>query len=153
MSNAYQLIFSSRNPNCISNGTLTSCQYNVNWKAMLGDKFKKFKCGFVFKSENYAGVLTNNGFVNMNIGRMNVFDGASVCYNIGVIYPVVTNNAAGNLASYYNSTNNDNFDFTIDYPVNNLVTLNLNTFAGAAMANMPNYVLVLHLIGIPNDEI
>ncbi len=43
-------------------------------------------------------------------------------YNLGVIYPVVTSANS----SYYNSTNNDNNDFWIDYPTNNMVTLTLN---------------------------
>jgi len=153
MANAYQIIFCSRNSNCINNATLTSCQYYVNWKSMLDDKFKKFRCGFIFKSENYGGLLTNNGFVNMDFGQCNIYDGQSMSHNLGIIYPVITNVTVGSQSSYYNSTNNDNFDFTINYPVNNLVTINLLTFSGAAMANMQNYTLIMHLTGIPDDEI
>jgi hypothetical protein len=55
--------------------------------------------------------------------------------------------------SFYNSTNNDNNDFWIDYPVNNNITLTLNTFAGTAMANMPHYTLMLNLIGVEDQDI
>jgi hypothetical protein len=69
--------------------------------------------------------------------------------SLGIIYPVILN--AGN--SFYNSTNNDNNVFWIDYPVNNNITVTLNTFAGAAMGNMPHYVLMLNLIGVDDAEL
>ena len=116
---------------------------------ILPKKYKKFHCQFVFKSINYAGALTDNGFVNMNIGRISVFDGLQMSTSLGIIYPVILN--AGN--SFYNSTNNDNNDFWIDYPVNNNITVTLNTFAGAAMGNMPHYVLMLNLIGVDDAEL
>ena len=60
---------------------------------------------FIFKSETYAGgILTNNGFVNMNIGKTDIFDGTTQSNNLGIIYPV----ALGANSSYYNSTNIDN---------------------------------------------
>ena len=150
MPETFQVIFNSRGNNVINNTSLNSVVYNVNWGAFLPSKFKRFHCQFVFKSENFAGNLTNNGFVSLNMGRTNIFDGLSMSYNLGIIYPVVLN--AGN--SFYNSTNNDNNDFWIDYPSNNFVTLTLNQFNGPTpMANMPNYVLVLNLMGVENDDL
>lgn len=149
MAEAYSVIFNSQGTNVVvNNANNTSITYNVNWNAFLPMKFKKFHCQFIFKSQNYAGILVNNGFVNMNLGKVNVFDGTTMTSNLGIIYPVITNTTAGALASYYNSTNNDNNDFWIQYPTNQQVTINLNTFAGVAMANMPSYTLVLNLIGI-----
>ena len=149
MSEAFQLIFNSQGANVVNGGNINAVVYNVNWGAFLPKKFKRFHCQFVFKSQNFAGGLQNNGFVSMNIGRVNVYDGQQMSQNLGIIYPVYLQ---ANL-SYYNSTNNDNNDFWIDYPINNTVTVSLNTFAGVAMGNMQNYVLMLNLIGIPNDEI
>ncbi len=150
MPESFQVIFNSRGANVINAGNLNAVQYNVNWGAFLPTKFKKFHCQFIFKSENYAGVLINNGFVNLNCGRVNVYDGTSMTYNLGVIYPVVTSANS----SYYNSTNNDNNDFWIDYPTNNMVTITLNQFNNAtAMANMPNYVLMMNMMGVDDDDL
>jgi hypothetical protein len=150
MPESFQVIFNSRGANVINAGNLNAVQYNVNWGAFLPTKFKKFHCQFIFKSENFAGVLTNNGFVNLNCGRVNVYDGTSMTYNLGVIYPVVTSANS----SYYNSTNNDNNDFWIDYPTNNMVTITLNQFNNAtAMANMPNYVLMMNMMGVDDDDL
>jgi hypothetical protein len=149
MPESFQVIFNSRGTNVINRPDNNNVVYNVNWGAFLPRKFKKFHCQFIFKSENYNGNLTNNGFVSMNMGRCNIFDGTNLSYNLGVIYPVVLN--ATN--SFYNSTNNDNSDFWIDYPINNFVLLKLYQFDGVtAMANMPNYVLILNLIGVDDED-
>ena len=149
MPEAFQVVFNSQGSNVQTNTNRNAVVYNVNWGAILPKKYKKFHCQFVFKSINYACALTDNGFVNMNIGRISVFDGLQMSTSLGIIYPVILN--AGN--SFYNSTNNDNNDFWIDYPVNNNITITLNTFAGAAMGNMPHYVLMLNLIGVDDAEL
>lgn len=147
-SEIFQIVFNSQGSNVMS-PTVTAANratitYNVNWRAIIPSKYNKFNCQFVFKSINYNGQLTDNGFLAINTGRMNVFDGLQQSQNLGVVYPVYVTNAL----SYYNSTNNDNNNFTMDYPNNNTVTLNLNTFAGVPMANMPHYVVILNLVGI-----
>ena len=81
----------------------------------------------------------------MNLGRVNVFDGLQMTNNLGIIYPVIS--VAGSSA-FYNSTNNDNNNIHMNYPTNTQVTINLLTFAGANMANMPNYVVIFTMIGI-----
>ena len=144
MSEAFQVIFNSQGSNVINNTNLNAVQYNVNWTAFLPSKYKKFHCQFVFKSVNYAGALVDNGFVNLNLGRVNVSDGLTMSTNLGIVYPVYL---SANV-SYYNSTNNDNNDFWIDYPTNRTPTITLRTFAGVNMANMQNYTLILNLIGI-----
>jgi hypothetical protein len=151
MPESFQVIFNSRGPNVINNASLNAVQYNVTWGAFLPTKFQKFHCQFVFKSENYNGVLVNNGFVNLNTGKMNIYmNGNSFSNNLGIIYPVVTSANS----SYYNSTNNDNNDFWISYPSNNLITITLNEFDGVTpMPNMPNYVMILNLVGVANDDL
>ena len=141
----YQLILCSRNSNVTGGvANLNVMNYYVNWPVVLPmDKYIKYSCSFVFKSENYAGVLANNGFVNVNIGRTQIFDGTTQSSNLGIIYPVILNVTAGSQLSFYNSTNNDNNPVII-YPTQNIVTVTLNTFANAAMANMPNYCLILN---------
>ncbi len=101
MPESFQVIFNSRESNVINAANLSAVQYNVNWGSFLPKNFHKFHCQFIFKSENYNGVLTNNGFVNLNCGKVNVYDGYSMSYNLGIIYPVVT--SANSNSSYYNS--------------------------------------------------
>ena len=148
----FQIIFNTQGSNVMSpvgNALArSSVTYNVNWGALLPMKYNKFNCQFVFKSINVAGLLIDNGFLNMNIGRVNVYDGLQQSQNLGIVYPVYLNTIAGNLASYYNSTNNDNNNFTMDYPNNNSVTLTLKNFDGITpMTNMPHYVVILNVTG------
>jgi hypothetical protein len=148
MSQSYSVIFSSRGSNVVSNSNLNAVQYYCNWPAMLPiHKYKRYSCVFIFKSETYTGLLTNNGFVNMNIGKTDIFDGTSQSFNLGIIYPV----ALGSTSSFYNSTNNDNNQIVL-YPNENMVTIKLNTFAGTAMANMQNYVLILNITPIEDKN-
>jgi hypothetical protein len=188
MSEIYQVVFNSQGSNVINNANRNAVIYNVNWGSFLPKKFKKFHAQFVFKSANFQStaqtptILSDNGFVNMNIGKIYCNDGLGQTNNIGVVYPVLDYYAQGNLTnatttntnftaptgnsgtitntfansiavSYYTSTNNDNNEFWIDYPTNQQITITLNTFAGVAMANMPHYVLNLSLRGILDDEL
>ena len=141
----YQVIFCTRNSNVTSGvANLNVVRFYVNWAAILPiDKYIKYSCSFVFKSENYAGLLTSNGFVNVDIGRTQIYDGTGERANLGMIYPVYLSNVAP-LTSFYNSTNNDNNPVII-YPSQNIVTVTLNTFQNTAMANMPHYSLILNL--------
>ena len=83
----YQLILCSRNSNVTGGvANLNVINYYVNWPVVLPmDKYIKYSCSFVFKSENYAGILANNGFVNVNIGRTQIFDGTTQSSNLGII--------------------------------------------------------------------
>ena len=174
MAESYLVVFNSQGSNAlVVNNNRNSVVYNVNWGSFLPKKFKKFHCQFIFKSANFSSnaqnptILSDNGFVNINLGKINCNDGQGQTNNIGIVYPVLeyftqgvpngntnpyvyTNSTA---VSYYSSTNNDNNDFWINYPTNQQVTITLNTFAGTAMANMPHYVLYLSLMGIPDDDL
>jgi hypothetical protein len=148
MSQSYSVIFSSRGSNVVDSSSINAISYYCNWPAMLPvHKYKKYSCEFIFKSETYGGSLTNNGFVNMNIGKTDVFDGTTQSFNLGVIYPV----ALSATSSFYNSTSNDNLPMVL-YPNQNMVTIKLNTFAGSAMANMQNYVLILNMTPIEDEK-
>ena len=188
MSESYLVVFNSQGANAINNANRNAVVYNINWGSFLPKNFKKFHCQFVFKSANFSSIaqaptiLSDNGFVNINLGKINCNDGQGQTNNIGMVYPVLeyytsgnltnstttnTNNATGTgntgtitnvysnsiAVSYYSSTNNDNNDFWINYPTNQQVIVTLNTFAGTPMANMPHYVLYLSLIGIPDEEL
>jgi hypothetical protein len=145
MKDRYTMIFCSRNSNAIVNsGIAQSVTYLVNWSSILDSKYKRFHCQFIFKSENNASVITQNGFVNMNFANFKIFDGQSMSQNIGVIYPVAFNGTN----TFLNSTNNDNNDFLIRFPNNNNVTININTFTGTAMTTVPHYALIMTLEGI-----
>ena len=156
MPEQYQVVFCSRGNNVINNTNLNAVQYTVNWGAFLPKKYKRFLCQFIFKSENYATsngtILSNNGFVNINMGSGYTFDGVSRSNNFGIIYPVVLNYSATACSSFYNSTNNDNNQFYMDYPFNNQVTITLNKFDGTAMGNMQHYALYLNMVGVTDTE-
>ncbi len=150
MSESFLVLFNTQGSNVVNNDfTKGIFTFKVDWEAFLPKKYKKFHCQFVFKSVNSSTQLTTNGFVNMNLGKMNVYDGSSQSSNLGIIYPAVCNNQY-----YYSSTHNDNNDFWISYPSNQIVTITLNQFDNkTAMANIPHYCLYLSLIGIKDEEI
>ncbi len=152
MPESFLVLFNSQGSNVIDNTNKNKVIYEVDWEAFLPKKFKKFHCQFVFKSANTGTQLTSNGFVNMNLGKMNTSDGNSQTSNLGIIYP-----AACGSQYYYCSTNNDNNDFWISYPTNRQVTINLIQFDGTAFyaAAAPNlhYSLFLSLTGIPDEDI
>ena len=148
MSESFQIIFNSQGSNVLSNTNRNAVRYDVNWGAFLPKRYKKFKVEFIFKSANFAGGLSDNGFVNMNLGRMNIYNGNSMSYNMGIIYPVWCN-----AVSFYNASISDNNDIWMDYPTNNIVTISLLNFAGNNIGNMPHYCLMLNLIGIKDDDI
>ncbi len=144
----FQIILSSRtNLGALNAGipaNINTLKYYCYWPAMLPiEKYTSYLCSFVFKSQDYAGILPNNGFVNVDVGRTQIFDGTTQSFNLGIIYPAALNVTAGSQSSFYNSTNNDN-NSVIIYPTQNIVMVTLNTFAGAAMENMPNYCLILN---------
>ena len=155
----FLILFNSQGSNVVDNSNLNSVLYNVNWAAFLPKKYKKFHCQFVFKSINYTvAALTLNGFLSLNLGKGNVYDGNTETKNIGFVYPVLQNSGGAN-SSFYSSTNNDNNDFYIDYPSNQQVLLSLKQFdntspllSGAGTAGTPSkilhYVLYLSLEGI-----
>ncbi len=148
---SYQIIFSSRGSNVTNRGAgatpanVCSLNYYLNLNAVLPmDKYTKYSCSFIFKSEGFVGLLTNSGFVNMSIGRTQIFDGTTQSSNLGIVYPIYLNVTAGAQNSYYGSTNNDNMPFVL-YPNQTSVTITLNSFTNVALDNMRNYVLILNL--------
>ena len=148
MSDTYNVIFASRNANAVNITNLNAVKYTVNWDSMLNNKYKKYKCSFTFISEATGTAYSVMGLINMSFGcRTNSFDGTSQSDNIGIIYPVLNN------VSYrYQCKSIDNPSFTMGYPNSNLITLNLSTFSNTTLSNMYHYVLVLNMVGIPDDE-
>jgi len=147
----FLVIFNSQGKNAtINNVNNCNITYDVKWSTILPIKFSRFHCQMVFKSVNYTtSLLSDNGFVNLTLGNTNVYDGLQKTTNIGMIYPVIANNTVGSLMSYYNSTNNDNNDFIVDYPTINQVVVTLKKFDNTTdMTNMPNYVIYLSLKGV-----
>ena len=149
MSESFQIIFNSQGSNVLSNTNRNAIVYNVNWGGFLPRRYKKFKCKFTFRSLNYVGFFTDNGFVTMNIGRTNVYDGNSMSYNLGRITPGYY--SANQV--YYEATLNDNIEIWIDYPTNNIITITLNSFSNTPLPNMPHYCLILNLTGIKDDDL
>jgi hypothetical protein len=143
--NKYNIIFSSRNSNAtVNNGTAQSVTYSVNWSAILDSRYKRFKCNFVFKSEIYGGALTQTGFVNMNFGNVEIYNGESMSQNIGIVSYVPYNTTN----SFISATNNDNNEFYIDFPINRNVTVNIINFSGGAFTVVQHYALIMSLEGI-----
>jgi hypothetical protein len=158
MPEQYQVYFNSRSSNAIQDATLglNKVTYLMNWGSFLPKKYKRFLCQFIFKSENYSATdgttLTDNGFVNLSMGNTYTFDGSTRSNNIGIIYPVITTYSATNTSSFYNSTNNDNNQFYMDYPLSNSVVITLNRYDGTIMRNMPNYTIFLNLVGVSEED-
>lgn len=149
----FNIVFNSKNAinyPAVLDQTINSLTYAVNWGSILPKQYKKFKCQFVFKSDSNAAI-TIIGTVNMNLGRMNVFNANSNIYNLGFISP----QQSGTGVYAYSCTNNDNTEFWIDYPVNNLVTITLSRLDGTNLmqGNLLNYVLILNLMAVTSDEI
>jgi len=144
----------SLGPYMVNNGNLAKVQYLLPW-ATLPRKYSKFSVQVNFRSSVYVGLLTDVGFININLGRMNVFEGGQVSNNIAMIYPINSNTtaAAGPLSSFYACTISDNCDFQMDYPQSGLITVSLKNFAGANMGNMTNYNLQMRFTGLKGSEI
>ena len=148
----YQVVFNSQGSNTLTPVATainrTAITYNINWEAIIPrNKYNKFRCQFIFKSTLYAGLNNDFGFVNMNLGRVNIYDGLQQSQNLGIIYPIFANVVAGQHRSYFYCTSDDNNEFVIDYPNNNMITIRLNNFNGNIMVNMPHYILTLNLTG------
>ncbi len=140
---SYLVIFNSRGSNVLD----ASSRSRVNWEAFLDKNKKKFKCQFSFKSEATAGALVDVGWVGMNLGKMDIYDGNAQSNNLGTIYPVVIG-----ANSYYSSTVSDDLDFVINYPSQRQVTVTLNRFDNTTpIASMPHYCLFLSLTEIPDN--
>ena len=147
MTEAFQVIFNSQGSNVINNTNLNAVQYNVNWTSFLPLKYKKFRCQFIFKSIKISQAISDFGFVNIDIGKVYINDGLTMSSNLGIIQPQYFTSTN----TYYGATSNDNQEFYIDYPINRTPTITLKTYAGANMANMPHYTLILNLFGIEED--
>ena len=148
----YQVVFNSQGSNTLTPVATainrTTITYDINWEAIIPrNKYNKFRCQFTFKSTIYAGHNQDIGFVNMNLGRANIYDGVQQSQNLGIIYQVYPNTTVGSGRSYFHCASGDNNEFVIDYPNNHMITIRLNAFNGNNMANMPHYVLILNLTG------
>ena len=143
----------SLGPYMVQNNNLAQVQYLLPF-ATLPRKYSKFSVQVNFRSSVYVGLLTDCGFININLGRMNVFEGGMVSNNLAMIYCINSNTtaAAGPLSSFYACTISDNCDFQMDYPQSGLITVSLKTFAGADMPHMPNYNLQMRFTGLKGSE-
>jgi hypothetical protein len=148
----YQIVFNSQGSNTLTPVATainrTAITYDINWEAIIPrNKYNKFRCQFTFKSTIYVGHNQDIGFVNMNLGRVNIYDGVQQSQNLGIIYQVYPNTTVGSGRSYFHCASGDNNEFVIDYPNNHMITIRLNAFNGNNMVNMPHYVLILNLTG------
>jgi hypothetical protein len=89
------------------------------------------------------GIPNNTTVTAINASKsvITISNNASVLQNVSLLFYSAS-------VSFYSSTNNDNNDFFIDYPVNQTVTLSLKTFAGNVPLVVPHYTLFLSLIGV-----
>jgi hypothetical protein len=148
----YQVVFNSQGSNTLTPVATainrTAITYDINWEAIIPrNKYNKFRCQFTFQSTIHVGHNQDIGFVNMNLGRVNIYDGAQQSQNLGIIYQVYPNTTVGAGRSYFHCASDDNNEFVIDYPNNHMITIRLNAFNGNIMVNMPHYVLTLNLTG------
>lgn len=143
MPESYQLILNTQGANVLDKTNAAAVKFSVNWASFL-PKYTKFHCQFVFKSI-IAAVAISSGIVKINMGQINNSDGTSMSQNIGTVYPVLPTNAS----CYLTCSSNDNNDFYISYPSNQLITVNLVQFDNiTALANAPDYILSINFRGV-----
>ena len=145
MGELFQVIFNSQGNNIIDSTDLSSVSYNVNWVSILGNKYKKFKCSFIFKSQDYDGAVVSNCFIELNLGSTNISNGLSRSSYIGVVSQSFYFDLS---ISYLSASTNDNNVFKISYPTQQSVVLNIKTLNNVLIAGMCHYVLILNLEGI-----
>ena len=152
MRESYQVIFNSQTSDIINKDNLAAVVYNVNWGAFLPKKYKKFEMFYTMKTNHFTPISDGElGMLNINLGRMENYNGNEASNDIGLIYPV---NLSGNITGlgYYTTNIGANPPIIVNYPYNNQITIRLNDFSGDFLNAVQNYICVLNLIGIEEES-
>ena len=151
MKETYSLVLSSQNATNRLTATKRNLQYYINWNAVLPKPEninQKFSVRFIF-----AGLYTGVGFndiysINIDLGGSNMYDQtASKSTYLGLTFPTLL---SPNNYWYSTSRINDNLPVTIEYPNNNIITVNLINILTTS-ATLFNYEYYLTLEFTPID--
>ncbi len=152
----YVLLINSQNATNRIGTTKKQLQFYVNWNVILPkptDINQKYKVRFNFSGINqpaYSDIWS----INIDFGGSNVYQqDNNKCTYLGLSYPIGNQNAttAGtNSVNFFTKALlNDNPPITIEYPNNNLITVNiLNINAGSGTTFNVEYYLTLEFTPI-----
>jgi hypothetical protein len=148
MTQIYTIFLSSIGKNVVDNSNLNSVKFYVNWSSILPlNEYKAYSCNVKFISDyTDTSYSLNLGYLSINLGKTNVFDGVSEVNNLSII----TTNFLNSTYFNYISTNLLNDDDIVIYPNNENITVNLKNDLGYDIPNMENYIITLTLKPIKN---
>ena len=157
MKETYTLLISSQNTVNRIGTTKRNHQYNINWNSVLPHPEninQKFLVKFSFLSTPQASLIAEVYSLNIDFGGSNMYDQSpSRNTYLGYLYPLanVSSGAAGTYTTYAYSMAkaSDNIPVTIEYPNNNLITVNIvnvNNASGTTFTN--EYILTLEFTPI-----
>jgi hypothetical protein len=151
MRESYQVIFNSQTSDIINKDNLAEVTYNINWGSFLPKKYRKFEMHYTMKTNHFSPISEGAlGMLNINLGRMENYNGNEVSNDLGLIYPV---NLSGNITGLgYYRTNIGAPPIIVNYPSNNQPTIRLNDFAGDYLSSVQNYICVLNFVGIEEES-
>ena len=106
---------------------------------------------YTMKTNHFSPISDGElGMLNINLGRMENYNGNEVSNDLGLIYPV---NLSGNITGLgYYRTNIGAPPIIVNYPSNNQPTIRLNDFAGDYLSSVQNYICVLNFVGIEEES-
>ena len=151
MRESYQVIFNSVTSDIVSKDDLTAVIYNINWGSFLPKKYRKFELHYSLKT-NYFTPLSDGelGILNINLGRMENYNGNEISYDLGMIYPVNLTGSSTNFGYY--RTNIGSPPILVNYPSNNQPTIRIKDFSGDSLNAVQNYICILNFIGIEEES-
>lgn len=156
MKETYCLLLSSQNATNRIGTTKNKLQFYVNWSAILPkpeDIRQKYSLKFVLSGIS-QGSFAEIYSVNVDLGGANIYDqtGNRMTY-LGLAYPNENHTAstAGTDTVYFylQSRTHDNLPVTVEYPNNNIITVNItNLNIGSGVTYGGEYNLVLEFTPI-----
>ena len=151
MKETYTLLLSSQNATNRIGTNKRNLQYYVNWSAVLpkpDNINQKFSVRFILTSPVITVGFNDVYSLNIDFGGSNVYDqsGSKNTY-LGLVYPSFV--STFNQYYYTMAKLNDNLPITIEYPNNNLITVNLvNILVSSGTTYNYEYYLTLEFTPI-----
>lgn len=156
MKENYTLFINSQNTTNRIGTNKYNYQYYVNWNAIIPSELKnhKFLVKFTFMSYVQTSNIANVFTLNINFGGANSYDILPSKSNyLGFVFPYTNYSASASgtnsVSSYSHAKYSDNAPITIDYPDNNIITVNLvNINSGTGTNFSFDYILTLEFTPI-----
>ncbi len=127
MKETYTLLLSSQNATNKIGTTKRNLQYYINWSSILPkpeNPSQKYSLKFVMTSLFTASGFNDIYSLNIDFGGSNVYEQTGSKSNyVGLVYPSFV--STFNQYYYAMAKNNDNLPIVVEYPNNNIITVNL----------------------------